>query len=143
MSRKKKETIVEVVETIEAVEVKERKQASAQELIRRMLVDSFLFQPVSKRATSFGERILLRSPEANVEAHLGVYRVCFYLIETAGGEEAESNKLPKKNAPRCFGTEQRGSVREFLERIVGKPLGKKARSRINQIELFPANDKAA
>lgn len=142
MSRKKKETI-ETVETVETIQVKERKQASAQELIRRMLVDNFLFQPISKRATSFGERMLLRSPEANVEAHLGVYRICFYLNESAGAEEVQSNSLPAKRAPRCFGTEERGSVREFLERIVGKPLGKKARSRINQIELFPANDKAA
>ena len=132
--RKKKEKIAEVVEIANTVEVKERKQASAQELIRRMLVDNFLFQPVSTRATSFGERILLRSAEDKVEAQLGVYRVCFYLNEN--GEEAAADNLPTKRAPRCFGTEERSLIREFLERVIGKPLSKKERARSKQIELF-------
>lgn len=141
--RKKKEEIVEVAEVEKTVEVKERKQASAQELLRRMLVDNFLFQPVSTRATSFGERILLRSPEAKVEAQLGVYRVCFYLNETDSGEEIVASSLPTKRAPRCFGTEERSLIREFLERAVGKPLSKKARAKSKQIELFPAQTKVA
>ena len=141
--RKKKEKIAEVVEIVKAVEVKERKQASAQELIRRVLVDDFLFQPVSKRATSFGERILLRSPEANVEAHLGVYRICFYLNETEVGEESSPNNLPTKRAPRCFDTDHRGLIKEYLIRVVGQPVGKKGRGKSNQIELFPAQKEAA
>ncbi|HEX8266869.1 MAG TPA: hypothetical protein VF596_15815 [Pyrinomonadaceae bacterium] len=141
--RKKKEKIAEVVEIVKAVEVKERKQASAQELIRRVLVDDFLFQPVSKRATSFGERILLRSPEANVEAHLGVYRICFYLNETQNGEESSPNNLPTKRAPRCFDTDHRGLIKEYLIRVVGQPVGKKGRAKSNQIELFPAQKEAA
>jgi hypothetical protein len=131
--RKKKEKIAEVVEIAQVVEVKERKQASPQELIRRTLVDDFLFQPVSTRTTSFGERILLRSPEANVEAHLGVYRVCFYLNET-GAETTESS--PTKSAPRCFHTDHRGLIKEYLIRVLGKPVSKKARVKSKQIELF-------
>ncbi len=141
--RKKKEKIAEVVEIVKAVEVKERKQASAQELIRRVLVDDFLFQPVSKRATSFGERILLRSPEANVEAQLGVYRVCFYLNETKAGEDFAVNSLPTKRAPRCFDTDQRSLIKEFLIRVLGKPVVKKGRAGSKQIELFPAKKEAA
>ena len=141
--RKKKEKIAEVVEIVKAVEVKERKQASAQELIRRVLVDDFLFQPVSKRATSFGERILLRSPEATVEAHLGVYRICFYLNEAQNGEDSMAINLPTKRAPRCFDTDQRSLIKEFLIRVVGQPVGKKGRVKSNQIELFPAQKEAA
>lgn len=138
--RKKKEKTAEVVETTQVVEVKERKQASPQELVRRALVDDFLFQPVSTRETSFGERILLRSPEANVEAHLGVYRVCFYLNEP-GSENADV--APSKSAPRCFHTDHRGLIKEYLIRILGKPVSKKERRKSNQIELFPAQTKAA
>lgn len=141
--RKKKEKVAEVVEIVEAVEVKVRKQASAQELIRRMLVDDFLFQSVSSRATSFGERMLLRSPGANVEAQLGVYRVCFYLNDTETGENSSPNNLPTKRAPRCFDTDHRGSIKEYLIRVVGQPVGKKGRAKSNQIELFPAQKEAA
>ncbi|MDQ4119973.1 MAG: hypothetical protein M3209_00715 [Acidobacteriota bacterium] len=141
--RKKKEKIAEVAEIVKAaVEVKERKQASAQELIRRMLVNDFLFQSISKRATSFGERILLHSPEARVEAHLGVYRVCFYLNETTEQEPA-ANNLPTKRVPRCFDTDQRSLIKEFLIRVVGKPVSKKGRAGSKQIELFPAQKEAA
>jgi hypothetical protein len=140
--RKKKEKTAEVVEIVQVtVEVKERKQASAQELIRRMLVDDFLFQAVSKRATSFGERILLRSADAGVEAQLGTYRICFYHNEN--GEETPENTLPTKRAPHCFDTDQRGLIKEYLIRAVGKPVGKKGRAKSNQIELFPAQQKAA
>jgi hypothetical protein len=139
--RKKKEKVVEVVEIAKVVEVKERKQASAQELVRRTLVDDFLFQPISTRQTSFGERILLRSPEANVEAHLGVYRVCFYLNET--GKESAADNSPTKPAPRCFHTDHRGLIKDYLIRVLGKPVGKKGRGKSNQIELFPAQPKAA
>lgn len=141
--RKKKEKIAEVVEIAKAVEVKERKQASAQELIRRMLVNDFLFQSVSKRATSFGERILLRSPEAKVEAQLGVYRICFYLNETEPQEELASGNLPTKRAPRCFDTDERSLIKEFLIRVVGKPVGKKSRAGSKQIELFSGQKEAA
>lgn len=138
--RKKKEKIAEVVEIEKVVEVKERKQASAQELVRRTLVDDFLFQPISTRQTSFGERILLRSPESNVEAHLGVYRVCFYLNEIG---EGSADDLPTKRAPRCFHTDHRGLIKEYLIRVLGKPVGKKGRAKSNQIELFPTQVKAA
>lgn len=139
--RKKKEKIAEVVEIAKVVEVKERKQASAQELVRRTLVDDFLFQPISTRQTSFGERILLRSPESNVEAHLGVYRVCFYLNEI--GEEPAADNSPTKRTPRCFHTDHRGLIKEYLIRVLGKPVGKKGRGKSNQIELFPTQIKAA
>ena len=134
--RKKKEKVAEVVEIAKAVEVKERKHASAQELIRRMLVESFLFQPISKRATSFGERLVLRAPEAGVEAQLGVYRVCFYF------DGAAERNLPTKRAPLCFDTEQRNDVRAFLEKIFGKPVKKNA-AKSKQRELFPLRKEAA
>ena len=142
--RKKKEKVVEeIAEIAEVVEVKVRKQASAQELIRRMLVDDFLFQSVSTRSTSFGERMLLRSPEDNVEAQLGVYRICFYLNDDENGENSSQNNLPTKRAPRCFDTDHRGLIKEYLIRVVGPPVGKKGRAKSNQIELFPAQKEAA
>ena len=107
-----------------SVKAKERKHSTAQEQIGKMLVAEFCFQLISKKTTNFGERWLLRAPEnARLEAQLGVYRICFYAIEaTDAVDENASNNFPTNRAPHCFNTDEKSSVRAFLEKTIGKPI---------------------
>lgn len=94
---------------------------SAQDQIRKLLINDFYFALISTKETNFGKRLLLRS-EAGLEAQLGNYRVCFYAAEIADTEKP----FPANRNPLCFGTEHKSDISSFLEKSLGiKPKPKR------------------
>lgn len=96
---------------------------SAQEQIRKMLEKEFAFEFVSKKSTNFGERWLLRCTQANLEAQLGVHRICFYTCELKANDAEISNIQVQGDSlsairPLCFDTDGRSDVRAFLQKTL-------------------------
>ena len=96
---------------------------TAQEQIRKMLEKEFAFEFVSKKSTNFGERWLMRCTQANLEAQLGVHRICFY-TSALRTDAAETSNIQVQDdslsavRPLCFDTDGRSDVRAFLQKTL-------------------------
>lgn len=97
---------------------------SAQEQIRKLLINDFAFKLISTKETGFGERLRLRCDEG-LEAQLGVYRICFYAAELP--QIAEGKTFPTTRQPLCFDTDHRSEIKLFLEKAVGIKIQPKKR----------------